>query len=53
MNILTTIGIVPGAGVIVTERFIHKLPQWLAIALFVAAWALIIAGMIVARQNRV
>ncbi len=53
MNILTTIGIVLGAGTIVTDRFIHKLPNWLAIVLFVAAWVLIIAGMIVARQSQV
>ena len=51
MNILTTIGIVLGAGTIVTDRFIHKLPNWLAIVLFVAAWVLIIAGMIVSRTR--
>ena len=49
MHILTAVGIALGAGTIVTNRFIHKLPNWLAIVLFTAAWALIIAGMIVTR----
>ena len=50
MSILTMIGIGLGAGVIVINRFIHKLPQWLAITLFSAAWVLIIAGMIASRN---
>ncbi len=50
MSILTIIGIGLAAGVVVTDRFIHKLPQWLAIALFSAAWVMIIAGMIASRN---
>ena len=38
------LGLVVGAGVIVTDRFLHILPDWLAIVLFVIAWVLIIAG---------
>lgn len=37
-------GLVLGAGVIVADRFLHLLPDWLAIALFVMAWVLIVAG---------
>ena len=44
MSILTMIGIGLGVIVVVTDRFIHKVPHWLAIALFSAALALIIAG---------
>ena len=50
MNAFITAGIVLGAGTIVTDRFIHKLPQWLAIILFTAAVVLIIAGMIIQRK---
>ena len=50
MNAFITAGIILGAGTIVTDRFIHKLPQWLAVILFVAAWVLIIAGMIIQRK---
>ena len=31
-------------GVIVMDRFLHWLPEWLSLVLFVAAWALIITG---------
>ena len=51
MSILTMIGIGLGAIVIVTDRFIRKIPQWLAIALFSTAVILIIAGMIVSRTR--
>ncbi|MBO4299306.1 MAG: hypothetical protein J5998_10940 [Clostridia bacterium] len=50
MPILTAIGIALGAGTIVTDRFIHKIPNWLAIVLYSAAVALILAGMIAARN---
>ena len=51
MHILTMIGIALGVLVIVTDRFIHKVPNWLAIALFSAAVILIVAGMIVSRTG--
>jgi hypothetical protein len=41
---LWCLGLVLGAGVIVTDRFLHLLPDWLAIVLFVIAWVLMIAG---------
>ena len=50
MNILTMIGILLGASVIVTDRHIHPLPQWLAIVLYTAAVALTIAGMLIQRN---
>ena len=50
MNAFITAGIVLGGVTIVTDRFIHKLPQWLAIILFLAAWVLIIAGMLIQRN---
>ena len=49
MNWFIILGIVLGALTIVTDRYIHKLPNWLAIILFVIAWILIIVGMILAR----
>ena len=51
MHLLTMIGIALGVLVIVTDRFIHKVPNWLAIALFSAAVILIVAGMIVSRTG--
>ena len=41
---LWCLGLALGAGVIATDRFLHLLPDWLAIVLFVIAWVLIIAG---------
>jgi hypothetical protein len=52
MNTLCIIGIVLGAAVIVTDRYFYKLPNWLAIVLFTAAWVLIIAGMLMSRNAR-
>ncbi len=46
------LGLVVGAGVIVTDRFLHILPDWLAIVLFVIAWVLIIAGIWKDRVNK-
>ena len=51
MNVFIIIGIILGASVIVTDRFIHHLPNWLAIVLYMIAVALIIAGMIVSRTR--
>ena len=51
MHILTMIGIGLGVIVIVTDHYIHKIPNWLAIALFSSAVILIIAGMIVSRSR--
>lgn len=44
-------GLVLGAGVIVTDKFLHILPDWLSIVLFIAAWALIIAGIFMERAK--
>ena len=41
---LWCLGLLLGAGVIVTDRFLQLLPDWLTIVLFVMAWVLIIAG---------
>ena len=46
---LWCLGLVLGAGVIVTDRFLHLLPDWLAIVLFVIAWVLIIAETILVK----
>ena len=43
-KLLWCTGLVLGAGVIAADRFLHLLPDWLAITLFVIAWVLIIAG---------
>ena len=45
-------GLVLGAGVIVTDKFQHILPDWLSIVLFIAAWALIITGIFKERAKK-
>ena len=50
MNILTIIGIGIGAATNVAGRLIHKLPNWLAIILYIVAVIMIVAGMIVSRN---
>ena len=49
MHILTCVGIVLGAVTIGLSRWVAKLPQWLAILLYVAAIGLIVAGMLAGR----
>ena len=51
MNVFIIIGIILGASVIVTDRYIHHLPNWLAIVLYTLAVVLIITGMIVSRAR--
>lgn len=51
MNIFIIIGIILGASVIVTDRYIHHLPNWLAIVLYTLAVVLVITGMIVSRTR--
>ena len=51
MNVFIIIGIILGASVIVTDRYIRHLPNWLAVVLYMIAVALIIAGMIVSRTR--
>ena len=45
--------LVLGAGVIVTDKFLHILPDWLSIVLFIAAWALIIIGIFKERAKKI
>ena len=49
---LWCLGLALGAGVIVTDRFLHILPDWLAIVLFTGAWILIITGIWMERAKR-
>ena len=51
MNVFIIIGIILGTSVIVTDRYIHHLPNWLAIVLYTLAVVLIITGMIVSRTR--
>ena len=51
MNVFIIIGIILGASVIVTDRYIHHLPNWLAIVLYTMAVVLVITGMIVSRTR--
>ena len=51
MNILIIIGIVLGGGIIITDRFIKPLSNWLAIVLYIIAVILIIAGMIINKHT--
>ena len=50
MSILIIIGIVLGACVTVVDRIVHKVPNWLAIVLYIVAVILIITGMIVGKR---
>ena len=52
MNLMIIIGIILGASVIVTDRYIHHLPNWLAIVLYSLAVVLIVAGMAVSRMKQ-
>lgn len=51
MNIMIIIGIILGGGTVVVDRYLYKLPNWLAIVLFLIAWFMIIAGMIKTRGS--
>ncbi len=51
MNALIIAGIIMGAVVIVTDKYIHSLPNWLAIVAYTIAVVLVIAGMVVARTK--
>ena len=51
MNVLIIIGIILGAAVIVTDRFIRRLPNWLAVVLYTLAVILIVAGMIISKTK--
>ena len=51
MHFLTMIGLVLGAGVIVTDRYIHKLPNWVAVVLYTSAVVMILVGMILIRRT--
>ena len=46
MNALIIIGVVLEGGTIVVDRYLYKLPNWLAIVLYAIAVIMIIAGMI-------
>ena len=50
MNIMTVIGLFVGAGTTVIDRYLYKLPNWLAIVLYLAAVILIVLGMIVSQK---
>lgn len=51
MNIMIIIGIILYGGTIVVDRYLYKLPNWLAIVLFLIACIMIIAGMIKTRGS--
>ena len=51
MNVLIIIGIVLGAAVILTDRYFHPIPNWLAIVLYTLAVILFIAGIIVSKNR--
>ena len=52
MNIWIIIGIVLGVGVILTNRFIRQLPNWLTIVLYTITVILILVGMIISRMTQ-
>ena len=49
---LLTAGIGIGVGWIILDRFLHILPDWLAVVLFLMAWVLIIAGVWMERVTK-
>ena len=51
-KVLWVDGLVLGAGVIVTDKFLHVLPDWLTFVLFIGAWALIIAGLMREKETK-
>lgn len=50
MKRLHILGVVLAGGVIVIERYIHPIPDWLATLLYGIAVILVIAGMIRGRR---
>ena len=50
MHVMTLIGIVLGGATTVTDRVIHKIPNWLAVCLYGIALILMIAGLVVRRK---
>ncbi len=51
MHIMTTIGLVLGAGIIVTDHHIVKIPSKLAVPLYLIAVVLMITGLVLSRQQ--
>jgi len=49
MNKFAIVGIVLGACILFADRYIVKVPNWLAIVLYIVAVLLIVVGMIVTR----
>ena len=49
MNRITVVGIILGACILFVDRYIVKVPNWLAIVLYIVAVFLIVVGMIVTR----
>lgn len=52
VHICIIIGLALGAGTILTDHHIHRLPAWTAFPLYTAAIACIIAGMLLTRAGR-
>ena len=50
MHVLTMIGLALGGGVIAVDHLIRRIPSKLAVILYTAAVALMIAGMIIKRS---
>ena len=50
MNIMIIIAFVLCGGTLAVDRLTHKLPGWLAVALYAAAAVLFVIGMIVGRN---
>ena len=50
MHIMTLIGIVLGGATTLTDRVIHKIPNWLAVCLYGIALILLIGGIVVSRK---
>ena len=50
MNTLIIVGIALYAVTNITDRFLYKLPSWLAVVIYGISAILIIAGMIIARK---
>lgn len=51
MHILTAVGFALAGGIIVTDHHIHRIPNKLAVALYIAALAVMITGMILTRKH--
>ena len=52
MNVLIIVGFLLAGGVIIADRFLKPIPEWVAIVLYAIAGILILTGMVISKPNQ-